>query len=248
MKKGIMIVGFVVSIILIVLGIFGFSVQYLDEDKQEIPQNENVEEKIRNEIQNLKQAKNLTWQMNVVTENDDENASTLVKLNLGTKESEMVMNMAGQEVIHSYTVLEDGNLTSYTRMALMGEKWIKLVDEESNITYDSSYLDIILKQFGTLEKKADTLYQITIPKEEAQKMWETMTSDSEENTDEIITDVFALIVFSGKTVDSIQLDFSNAVQTTDGMLTKYVVNNFYSNVGSTIITVPEQVKNNAVIF
>lgn len=249
MKKVVIILGMLISLSLIGIGILGFSIEYLEKDNQDeskVPAIEVIKENLKQGIQNLKQAKSITWEMDITREIETENVSSLIKMNLETNESEVAMNMAGEEFVHSYTILEDGVLVSYTYTALLGNSWIRTMDNESSMSYDTSYFDIILQHLDTLVVLSDMIYQITIPKEQAQQLLSLEEENIEETTEEVIANIPVSFLISDKKIETIQMDFSNAVQTTNGILTKYIMTNTYKEVGSTVIIVPNEVKESAV--
>ena len=250
MKKIIIPLGLVISICLLSIGIFGFTMNYLSNDNNAISNNDNIEDiklKIVQGLNELKNTQNLTWSMNLVTEKEEENVSSVVKMNLETNESEVSMTMAGQEFVHSYSVLEEQQLVSYTYTPMLGDKWVRAVDNESTTSYDRSYLDIIANNIETITTATDNLYQVVIPKEQAKTLLANSKDDSEESTtDEIIADIPVRIIINNSAVETIQIDFSNCIKRESIVVTKYTLTNSYKDIGTTVITVPDDVKNNAV--
>ena len=242
MKKIIVVVGLIVSICLLGIGIFGLSAKLMEGNKVEVE--EDVKSKVRDGLQKLKSAQNLTWNMELITEVEEEKASTMIKLNSLTNESEVVMTIANQEMLHSYTVLEEEKLVSYTYTALLGNKWVKSIDEENTMNYDSSYFDIILEQVDYTEKIMDNFYQIIIPKEKAKDLLNE--NNEEETQEEIIADVPVKIMFDTNGITTVQIDFSSCIKKEEKVITKYVITNSYRDIGNTVVSVPVEIKNNAV--
>ena len=242
MKRMIVVVGLLVSVCLLGIGIFGLSVKLIDDNKVEFE--EDVKSKVRDGLQNLKSAQNLTWNMNLVGETEEEKASTMIKLNSLTNESEVIMTIANQEMLHSYTVLEEEKLVSYTYTALLGNNWIRTIDEENIMNYDSSYFDIILEQVDSVEKLADNFYQVLVLKDRARKLLNE--NNEEEIQEEIIADVPVKIMFDANGITTIQIDFSNCIKKEEKVITKYVMTNSYKEVGTTVVSVPDEIKNSAV--
>lgn len=241
MKRMIVVAGLLVSVCLLGIGVFGLSIKLSGPNKIEV--GEDIKTKVSEGLQKLKSAQNITWNMDLTMEKEEEHASTMIKMNSLTKESEVIMKIADQEVMHSYTVLENANLVSYTYTVLLKDKWIKSMDEESIMNYDSGYLDVILEQVDHTEKITDNFYKMLIPKDRAKELLNQ--DNGEEMQGEIVSDVPVKIIFDvNNTI--VQIDFSNCIKEEEKVITKYIMTNSYKDIGTTVISVSDDIKNNAV--
>ena len=84
-----------------------------------------------------------------------------------------------------------------------------------------------------------------IPKEFAKNI---LFSTGEDNTEiEVIGDIQTIITINNNVIDKIVYDYSNTIKAGEEVYTKYVVTEKYYDIGNTIISVPDEVKNSATL-
>lgn len=247
MKKIIIILGFIISFTLIGLGVYGL---VLDMDRGNVSNNNSINklDVLKNSIETLKGINNFTYGVEVTTNKEEENATSLIKMDLSTNQSEISMVIANAVVMHSYTVLEEGLLVNYLSMPLFGsDNYSKTIETEgsSSINFNSTRYDVLLNNISLFEDRGNNIFMGIFPKEIASAL--DINSNDENQQLEIVGDVIILITLNADNgVDNILYNFSNSIKGEEEIYTNYVMVETYSNIGNTEIVVPDEVKNSAI--
>lgn len=250
MKKGIIILGVTISLILISIGVYGLIMSgdlplLNNKSKNDYNVNENITlgiNDLQNALERLKNADNLCVNIKTISSIESENFDVSLKANLLTNEDEIIWLIENEVALHTYTILEEGNLVSYSLIPMFGmNEWIKS-DEDSSSSYDNSYLDILLANIN-LFKIENNMFKAILPKDLATTIY---NSDSDDVTAEIFSDIPVEIQLSSdKNISIISFDYSNNIKLNNEVITDYKLINSYTNIGNTKIEVPEDVKNSA---
>lgn len=247
MKKLVVTLGIIISLSILTLGLYGFYVNKTDninlDNKNEVNNNLSTNDLI-NSINNIKNAKSLTTKVTVATNKEDENVESTIKINFDTKEDELLMSMNGIEVMHTYSVLENNILTSYAKTPLLGNnEWIKSSADASTTSTTFGELDIILENINKFSANENNFTAI-LDKDIAKKLGNSDIENSED--DDIFGDVIVLIKLDeAKNISTLVFNLSNSIKSGDEVYTKYIMTYEYSDINSTVVTVPDDVKNSA---
>lgn len=241
-----MVVGLITSCLLLGLGVYGLVTN--ETKKVPNPMEESTSltlNHLNSALQNLKSVTNLTSEMQVETNKEDENINTVVKANLNTKEVEMKMSLLGVEIFHSYSVIENNVLVDYMTAPGLGmNEWYKSSGDNSSFKYDNSNLDILLENIENFQV-VNNVFKITLSKEQAESLL-NMLSDEEDDSEnvQLVGNITVTIKLnSNQEIANIIYDFSNSFQMNEEIYTKCILSESYYNIGSTEIIVPEEVKN-----
>lgn len=259
MKKGIIILGVTISLMLISTGIYGLimsgDLPFLNNNSTDNKNDKEISEKVNLNINDLqgalskvKSASNLSLNIKTISSVESKNYDVALKINLVTHENEMVWSIENEVALHSYAILEEENLVSYSLMPMLGmNEWIKSTGEVSS-DFDTSYLDILLDNIS-LFKIENNVFKAILPKELATIIYNSDIDDDEDATGEIIGDIpIEIQLTSDKSIAMLSLDYSNNIKIDDEVISEYKLIQSYSNIGNTKISLPEDVKNSAKTF
>ena len=129
MKKVIIIIGTIISLLLIGIGIYGLvlsgDLPFLNNKSNTGGNNNNnavtfTMEDLKNSLERIKNASSIGVTTSVDSNKESNNITATMNVNLTTKENETVASLKGVELAHAYTVLENGELVDYATMPMFG--------------------------------------------------------------------------------------------------------------------------------
>lgn len=256
MKKGIIIFGVTFSLILMSIGTYGLiksgDLTFLNNNEVNNKENNNKEnitlsiDDLQSALLKLKNANSFSCDYKTTSSVESYNINASLKLDLVTNEDEILYAVKNVVAMHSYAILEEENLVSYSLVPLLGmNEWIKSTGEVYS-NYDNSDLDIFLENIS-LFKIENNVFKAILPKELAIAVYSGYDLTSEDNdSDEILGDIpIEIHLSSDKNISIINMDYSNNIKIDDEVITEFKSIQSYSNIGNTKITVPEEVKNSA---
>lgn len=205
----------------------------------------NFNDDLETAIKKVKSANSLTRKISLQSNKSDESTEAILKLNLTTDESEVIMYFSGTEATHIYTVLEGSKLIDYISMPLFGsDEWFRS-DSSSTTSYDDKFHDELLKNIDIFNNDGNNTYTATLGNSASLSLYKSISSD-EENNVQFVNGMTVKVVISSKNIDKIILDMSNSIKIDGQLRTKFTMTIDYSNINNTKILVPEEVKNSAI--
>lgn len=259
MKKVIIIIGTIISLLLIGIGIYGLvlsgDLPFLNNKSNTGGNNNNntvtfTMEDLKNSLERIKNASSIGVTTSVDSNKESNNITATMNVDLTTKENETVASLKGIELAHAYTVLENGELVDYATVPMFGmNDWSKSVGK-STLDFDLSYMNLLIENIS-LFRIEDNVFKALLPKEIASQILASSDTESTSSTEEddtvVFGDVQAQIKLSNdkNTIDII-LDYSNVIKENEETFTKFIMTESFSNIDTTKIVVPDEVRNNAV--
>lgn len=236
MKKTVVVLGFIISFVLIGLGVYGLILS--NEENTSINKEEtNMLDGLKNSFEAIKNINNFSYEYNITT-NKGEKVSGFLKVDLDTRQSEKLIKENGIQERHSYIVLENGTWVNY--LSLGDEDFKKNPDENgAYVILDTPIDEVFLNNINLFEEKENDTFVAMIPKEVA-------SSFLEDEEIEVIGDIQVVVTLNGNYVEKIIYDCSNVIKSGEEVYTSYVITEKYYDIGSTVINVPDEVKNNAI--
>ena len=143
MKKVIVVVGLVISFIFIGLGVYGLVLS----KQQNVPINKeetNNLDVLKQSIEMIKNINNFSNEFNVTTNKPEQNTNITYKIDLGTKQSEILMIENEITTSHSYTVLENGNLVNYLSLGTKDYLKTSQIENDSSSTFDRTRYEVLI--------------------------------------------------------------------------------------------------------
>ena len=191
--------------------------------------NDNID--LKPYLEKIKNSNNITYSIRI--KNNEDDTFTSYKINRDKIESERIIN--DTKWLHSYILINDN--ISYVNSLYQGNKWIMYDEYEENlINFD--YIDILINSIDFDNK-------IRLSQKEAQEVLNILNNIAGTNNSyNVLNSINVLVETNNEELISIKLDYSNKINSVDiGIYDEFVVELNISNLGNTLVVIPNNVIN-----